>query len=144
MLCLPCVQPPLGRIGVPGLKKPTTEYPLEGLRITRSKMWRSIVAGGTLLAAVALHADGAAGQNAEPVQTTSPTYAIPLRDGGTAIVWWDAVSDPANPGWRCEVSALRGGGASRTITALAAAAGDWRAALEEARTVLKGRVADGE
>jgi hypothetical protein len=108
-------------------------------------MWRSLAVGVTLLAAVALHAEGAAGQNVESAQkTTSPTYAIPLRDGGVAIVWWDAVGDPANPGWRCEVPAPRGGEASRTAIALAATAGDWRAALAEAKAVLKGRVADGE
>jgi hypothetical protein len=103
-----------------------------------------MVVGGTLLAAVALHAAGAAGQTAVDVQSSPPTYAIPLRDGSTAIVWWDAVSNPAHPGWRCEVPAPRGNGASRTTTALTAAAGDWRAALAEARAVLKGRLADGE
>jgi hypothetical protein len=103
-----------------------------------------MVVSGTLLAAVALHAAGAAGQTAAPVQSSPPTYAIPLRDGNTAIVWWDAVSDSAHPGWRCEVPTPRGGGADRTTTALMAAAGDWRAALAEAREVLKGRVADSE
>jgi hypothetical protein len=103
-----------------------------------------MVVGGTLLAAVALHAAGAAGQTAVAVQASSATYAIPLRDGSTAIVWWDAVSDPVHPGWRCEVPAPREGGAGRTTTALTAAAGDWRAALAEARASLKGRVADSE
>lgn len=112
--------------------------------MTRCRTWRSMVVGGTLLAAVALHAADAAGQPAGAVQSSPPTYAIPLRDGSTAIVWWDAVSDPAHPGWRCEVPAPQGGRAGRTITALTAAAGDWRAALAEARAVLKGRVADGE
>ncbi len=112
--------------------------------MTRLWTWCSILAGGMLFAAVALHAGGAAGQSAVPVQSGSPTYAIPLKDGGIAIVWWDAVSDPAHPGWRCEVLAPREGGAGRTTTSLTAAAGDWRAALAEARTVLKGRVADGE
>ena len=112
--------------------------------MTRCRTWRSMVVGGALLAAVALHAAGAIGQTAGGAQSSSPTYAIPLRDGSTAIVWWDAVSEPAHPGWRCEVPAPRGDGASRTTTALTAAAGDWRAALAEARAVLKGRVADGE
>ena len=112
--------------------------------MTGHRMWRSIAIGVTLLAGLALHADGDAGQSTEPALTTSPTYAIPLRDGGTAIVWWDAVSEPANPSWRCEVPALRGGGTGRTTTALTAAAGDWRAALAEARAALKARVADGE
>jgi hypothetical protein len=103
-----------------------------------------MVVGGTLLAGVALHANGAAGQTSAVVQSSSPTYAIPLKDGNTAIVWWDAVGDPAHPGWRCEVPAPRRGGAGRTITTLTAAAGDWRAALAEARAVLKGRVTDGE
>jgi hypothetical protein len=107
-------------------------------------MWRDMMVGGTLLAAVALHAAGAAGQTDVAVQTSPPTYAIPLRDGNTAIVWWDGVSDPAHPGWRCEVPAPRGGGAGRTTTALTAAVGDWRAALAEARAVLKGRVAEDE
>jgi len=112
--------------------------------MTRHRTWRSMVVGGTLLAAVALHAAGTAGQTAGDAQSSPPTYAIPLRDGSTAIVWWDAVSDPAHPAWRCEVPAPQGGGAGRTTTALTAAAGDWRAALAEARAVLKGRVADGE
>lgn len=112
--------------------------------MTRHRTWRSMVVGGTLLAAVALHAADAAGQTTAVVQSSPPTYAIPLRDGSAAIVWWDAVSDPAHPGWRCEVPAPRGGEAGRTTTALTAEAGDWRAALAEARAVLKGRVVDGE
>jgi len=112
--------------------------------MTRLRMWHSRVVGGALLAAVALHAVEVAGQTAVVVQTSPPTYAIPLRDGNTAIVWWDAVSDPAHPGWRCEVPAPRGERTGRMSTTLTAAAEDWRAALAEARTVLKGRVADGE
>jgi hypothetical protein len=112
--------------------------------MTRHRTWRSMVVGGTLLAAVAFYAAGPAGQTGVDVQSSPATYAIPLRDGSAAIVWWDAVSNPAHPGWRCEVPALRGEGAGRTITALTAAAGDWRAALAEARAVLKGRVAEGE
>jgi hypothetical protein len=112
--------------------------------MTQHRIWRNLVVGGTLLVAVALHVDGAAGQTAGAGQSSSPTYAIPLRDGSAATVWWDAVSDPAHPRWRCEVPAPRGGGDGRTITALKAAAGDWRAALAEARVILKGRVVDGE
>jgi len=112
--------------------------------MTRRRTWRDMVAGGTLLVAMALHADGAVGQTTTVVHSGSPTYAIPLKDGGIAVVWWDAVSDPTNPGWRCEVPAARGGETVRTTTALTAAAGDWRAALAEARAVLKGRVVDGE
>ena len=112
--------------------------------MTRHTMWRSMVVGGTLLAVAALHAAGAAGQTAEAVQASAPTYAIPLRDGSAAIVWWDAVSDPGHPGWRCEVPAQRGGGAGRMTTPLTAAAGDWRAALAEARAVLRGRVVEGD
>ena len=108
--------------------------------MTRLRTWRSMVVGGALLTMVALHAVGFAGQTAVVVQASPPTYAIPLRDGNTAIVWWDAISDPAHPGWRCEVPVPRGGGADRTITTLTAPAGDWRAALTEARGVLKGRV----
>ncbi len=112
--------------------------------MTRHRIWRSMVMGGILLAAVAFHVAGTAGQSSVDVQSSPPTYAIPLRDGSTATVWWDAVGDPAHPSWRCEVPALRGEGAGRTTTTLTAAAGDWRAALAEARAVLKGRVADGE
>jgi hypothetical protein len=112
--------------------------------MTRRRKWRGMLAGGTLLAGVVLFADGAAAQMVKVVQPGSPTYAIPMRDGGAAIVWWDAVSDPEHPGWRCEVPPQRGGGASRTTTPLTAPAGDWRAALEEARALLKGRVADSE
>ena len=60
------------------------------------------------------------------------------------LVWWDAVSDPAHPGWRCEVPAPRGGEAGRKATALTAAAGDWRAALAEARAALKDRIVEGD
>ena len=112
--------------------------------MTRHTTWRGMVAGGTLLAAVALHTDGTVGQTTTVIHSSSPTYAIPLRDGGAAIVWWDAVSDPAHPVWRCEVPVPRGGETVRMTTALTAAAGDWRAALTEARAVLKGRAADGE
>lgn len=112
--------------------------------MTRATTWCGVLVGGMLAAAVALHWDGAAGQSAAPAQSGSPTYAIPLKDGNAAIVWWDAVSDPAHPTWRCEVSPARGTNAARTTTALTAAAGDWRSAVAEARAVLAGRVADGE
>lgn len=108
------------------------------------RTWRGILVCGILLAAAPLRAEGAAGQSAVPVQSGSPTYAIPLKDGGTAIVWWDAVTDPAHPVWRCEVPMPRGGEAVRATTALTAEAGDWRAALAEAKAHLTGRVADGE
>ena len=107
--------------------------------MTRHRTWRGMVVGGILLAAVVLPVASVAGEPAGAVQTSLPTYGIPLRDGNTAIVWWDGVSDPAHPGWRCAVPALWGGGAIRTITTLTAPAGDWRAALTEARGVLKGR-----
>lgn len=112
--------------------------------MTGRRTWCSMVLGGTLLTAVAPHAAGAAGQTTVAVQSSPPTYAIPLRDGNTAMVWWDAISDPEHPGWRCEVPVPRGGDADRTTTTLTAAAGDWRAALEEAKVILKGRVADSE
>jgi hypothetical protein len=111
--------------------------------MTQRRTWYSMVLGGTLLAAVTLHAASVAGQTAV-ADSSPPTYAIPLRDGGAAIVWWDAVSDPAHPGWRCELSASREGGADRTTIPLTAMAGDWRAALAEARAFLKGRLADGK
>ncbi len=112
--------------------------------MTRHKTLRGMMVGGTLFAAVAFHVGGAAEPGTAPVQPGSPTYAVPLKDGTAAVVWWDAVSDPAHPVWRCEVPAPRGGDAVRTATALSAAAGDWRAALAEAKEHLKGRVADGE
>jgi hypothetical protein len=112
--------------------------------MTRLRTWCSILAGGALLAAVVLHAASAAGQTAAVLHSSSPTYAIPLKDGSTAVVWWDAVSDPVHPVWRCGVSAGRKGEAVRRMTALTAAAGDWRAALAEARAALTGWVADGE
>ncbi len=111
--------------------------------MTRLRSCCGMLVGGMLVAAVMLHADSASGQPAATVQATSPTYAIPLREGNTAIVWWDAVSDPAKPGWRCEVPAPQGG-ANRTIIPLRAAAGDWRAALAEARELLKGLVVHPE
>jgi hypothetical protein len=110
--------------------------------------WRwvlpQVVVGGAIIVGATLHADGAVGQGIQVVHSGSPTYAIPLKDGNAAVVWWDAVSDPAHPGWRCEVPASREGGAGRTIIPLTAAAGDWRAALAEARVLLQGRAADGE
>jgi len=108
------------------------------------RTWHYLVVAGTLLATLALHSTGAVGQVAGAAQSASPTYAIPLKDRGTAIVWWDAVSDPTKPGWRCEVPGQRGAGTGRTIIRLAAPAGDWQAALAEAKTLLKGRVAENE
>jgi hypothetical protein len=78
--------------------------------MTRNRIWRSMVVGGILLAAVAIQAADASGQTAESPRSSPPTYAIPLRDGSTATVWWDAVGDPAHPSWRCKVPALRGEG----------------------------------
>jgi hypothetical protein len=112
--------------------------------MTRPKVWRGMVVGGTLLAAVAIHAAGAAGQTAAAPQSSPAVYAIPLRDGRTATVWWDAVSDPAHPSWRCEVPATGSGREVRVTVPLTAAAGDWRAALAEAKAALKGLVADSE
>ena len=112
--------------------------------MSRRKRWCRVLLGGMLVVAAALHAGIAAAQAPAPVQSGSPTYAIPLKDGNTAVVWWDAVSDPVHPGWRCEVPPPRGADAGRTITALTAGPGDWRAALAEARAALTGRVADGE
>jgi hypothetical protein len=112
--------------------------------MSRRKKWCGVLLGGMLVVAATLHAGIAAVQAPAPVQSGSPTYAIPLKDGNTAVVWWDAVSDPVHPVWRCEVPAPRGGEVVRTSTALSAAAGDWRAALAEARAALTGRVADGE
>jgi hypothetical protein len=117
---------------------------MEGFAMTRLRTWCGVLVGGILGAAAVLHANVAVGQGTAPVQSGSPTYAIPLKDGSTAVVWWDAVSDPAHPVWRCEVSVPRGGEAARTTTALSAAAGDWRTALAEARLLLKGRVVEGE
>jgi hypothetical protein len=110
--------------------------------MTRPRKWCGVLVSGMLVAA-ALHAGVAVGQGV-PVQSGSPTYAIPLKDGNAAVVWWDAVSDPAHPVWRCEVSAPRGGETVRTTTALSAPAGDWRAALSDARALLRDRVADSE
>lgn len=111
--------------------------------MTWQRTWRSVV-GGTLLAAVTLHADGAAAQPPATAPVGSPTYAILLKDGNIASVWLDAVGDPAHPVWRCEVPVPRGGEAVRVTTTLTAEAGDWRKALAEAKEYLKGRVADGE
>jgi hypothetical protein len=112
--------------------------------MARYRAWRCLVVGGTLLAALALDATGASGQAAGAALSTSPTYAIPLKDRGTAVVWWDAVSDPAHPGWRCEVPGERGAGAGRTIFPLAAPAGDWQAALAEAKALLRARLVENE
>ena len=112
--------------------------------MTRLRTWCGILASGMLVAAVPLHAGSAAGQSATLVQPGASTYAISLKDGNTAVVWWDAVSDPVHPVWRCEVPPPRGADAGRTITALTAGPGDWRAALAEARAALTGRVANGE
>lgn len=110
------------------------------------RVWSWIVVGGMLLAGVTLHGSGAVEQAVGTAHSnsTSTTYAIPLTDGGTAVVWWDAVSDPTKPKWRCEVPGQRGTGRGRTIIFLAAPAGDWQTALAEAKTLLKGRVAESE
>ncbi len=110
----------------------------------RHRTWRSLVVSGIFLAAVALLAAGTAAQTAVPDPSSPPTYAILLRDGSTATVWWDAVSDPARPGWRCEVPAPGSGRGVRTTVPLTASAGDWRAALAEAKASLKALVADSE
>ena len=76
-------------------------------------------------------------------QLTPPTYAIHLLDGRTALVWWDARSDLQQPRWVCEVPPLRDG-TDASVTVLPVAHGDWRGALETAKTtVLRGCVADG-
>lgn len=108
--------------------------------MTSHRTWTCLLIGGALLAALALHSTGFVGA----AQPTSPTYAIPLKDRGAAVVWWDAVSDPGRPGWRCEVPGERGAGTGRTLIPLAAPAGDWQAALAEAKALLKNRLADGE
>ncbi len=108
------------------------------------RILRWIAVGGTYLVAVAFLINANAGQNTAASESSSATYAIPLKDGNVAVVWWDAVSDPAHPVWRCEVRAPRAGDAAPATTVLTAAAGDWRAALAEAREHLKGRVADAE
>jgi hypothetical protein len=100
--------------------------------------------GGAFLAAVGIHMTGAAGQTGAVPQSSLPIYAIPLRDGRTATVWWDGVSDPAHPGWRCEVPAPGSGRGVRTTVPLAAAAGDWQAAIAEAKAALKGLVINTE
>lgn len=64
-------------------------------------------------------------------------------DDRTAIVWWDARTNPAEPHWTCEVPAAHdGGNASRAV--LTSGAANWRGALDEARGLLDGLVADGE
>jgi len=110
----------------------------------RHKAWRRMVVGGTFLAAVAIHAATPAGQTAAGPQPSPPVYAIPLKDGRTATVWWDGVSDPAHPSWRCELSATGSGQGVRTTVPLAASAGDWQTAIAEAKAALKGLVADSE
>jgi hypothetical protein len=102
-----------------------------------------MVVGG-ILVAVVFQAAGAAGQATEGSQSGLPTYAIPLKDGRSATVWWDAVSDPARPIWRCEVPVSGAGREARTTIPLTAAAGDWRAALAEAKAALKGLLANSE
>ncbi len=111
--------------------------------MTRRKVLQSIMVGGMLLA-VAIHAAGAEGQAGGAPQSGLPIYAIPLKDGRTATVWWDAVSDPERPSWRCEVPVPGSGRGVRTTVPLTAAAGDWRAALTEAKAALKGLLPDNE
>ena len=82
-------------------------------------------------------------QEASPYQSNPPTYSIPLMDGRTAIVWWDARNDSARPQWKCEVPPQRDG-SDASATMLKAGRGDWRGALLEATTYLKDVVADGE
>lgn len=78
-----------------------------------------------------------------PYQSNPPTYSIPLMDGRTAIVWWDARNDSPRPQWKCEVPPRRDGADAGAIR-LTVEKGDWRGALLEARAYLKDVVADGE
>jgi hypothetical protein len=128
----------------PGCGNPPGKHRLEADCMNRSGGWCGIVVGGALLIAVAILAESVSGQTAAAPQSSPPVYAIPLRDGRTATVWWDAVSDPAHPSWRCEVPPTGSRREVRTTVPLTAAAGDWRAALVEAKAALKGLVADSE
>ena len=112
--------------------------------MTRRKALQRIVMGGTLLATLAIHLGRSAGQTGAAPQSSPPIYAIPLRDGRTAAVWWDAVTDPEHPSWRCEVPAPGSGRGVRTTVPLTAAAGDWQAAIAEAKTALKSLLAGSE
>ncbi len=111
--------------------------------MTRRKVLQGIMVAGMLLA-VAIHAAGAEGQAGGAPHSGLPIYAIPLKDGRTATVWWDAVSDPERPSWRCEVPAPGSGRGVRTTVLLTAAAGDWQAAIAEAKATLKSLLADSE
>jgi|WetSurMetagenome_2_1015567.scaffolds.fasta_scaffold02650_2 hypothetical protein len=77
-----------------------------------------------------------------PYQSNPPIYAIPLMDGRTVLVWWDARSDPQHPRWVCEVPPRRDGTEAGAIV-LPRGRGDWCEALDRAATTLKGQVADG-
>lgn len=76
-------------------------------------------------------------------QSNPPTYAVHLVDGRTAIVWWDARNGVSAPQWKCDVPPRRDGSDGKAIV-LQAKAGEWRAALDEVTTLLKGEIADGE
>jgi len=112
--------------------------------MNRHTWWRGMVVGVTLLTAGAIQAAGVAAQTPSAPQSSPPVYAISLRDGRTATVWWDAVSNPARPSWRCDMPATGSGREVRFTVPLTAAAGDWRAALAEAKAALKDLVVDNE
>jgi hypothetical protein len=76
-------------------------------------------------------------------QSNPPAYALHLIDGRTAIVWWDARNGASAPQWKCDVPPRRDGSDDRVIP-LRAKGGEWRAALDEATTLLRGEIADGE
>jgi len=111
MLCLPHVPTHRGARGrMTGPIRARSADDHGGPSDDPRRTWCSMVAGGTTARAVALHADGSAADH-HVIHSSSPTYAIPLRDGGRPIVWWDAVSDPAHPVWaaRCRRRGRRNG-----------------------------------
>jgi len=116
--------------------------------MTRVTVWLTIVILGGFPIAACGQTAGAPlrpGTLHTPYQSDPPTYAIRLVDGRTAILWWDARTDPGQPHWVCEVPAGPPG-ATASVTNLVGARSDWRAALESATAHLKARelVADGE
>lgn len=114
----------------------------------RMTAWRTILVLG-MLPSVGLGQSGGASSNSEALlsayQSDPPTYAIPLVDGRTAILWWDARHDPQRPRWVCEVPGRRQG-TETNVTELPGGRGDWRKALELATALLKEKelAADGE
>jgi hypothetical protein len=82
----------------------TVDVSMEGSAMGTVTSWLAILAFGLIPIPVwNQHAGTPIPSDMSLYQSNPPTDAIPLMDGRTALVWWDARSDPEHPRWVCEV-----------------------------------------